>query len=180
MTDALDEIADAGEAPSTNLADVSALAMQQLKLEGKVAKLEADLKQAKKDLMKISDGDLPAALKAASMPKFTLANGMEVSYAEDMKVSVTKPKKAFVLKMMKEWGHEASIANTLTIDLGKGNDNAAKTLKANAEEMGLTVVIAEDIATGTVKKVLKERAAEGKNDELKDYGAFEFTRATVK
>lgn len=180
MTDALDEIADAGEAPSTNLADVSALAMQQLKLEGEVAKLEADLKAKKKDLLKVSDFDLPAALKAANMTKLTLENGMEVAYKEDMKVSVTAPKKAHVLKMMKEWGHEASVTNTFTIDLGKGNDNAAKVLQGQAEEMGLTAVIAEDIATGTVKKVLKERAADGKNDELKDFGAFEFTRATVK
>lgn len=180
MSDVLDEIADAGEAPSTNLADVSALAMQQLKLEGDVARLEADLKQAKKDLMKVSDGELPAALKAAGMPSFTLENGMIVSYREDMKVSVPATKKAFVLAQMKEWGFESSVTNTFTIDLGKGNGNSAKVLQGQAEEMGLTAVIAEDIATGTVKKVLKQRNDAGKNDELAKFGAFQFTRATVK
>lgn len=180
MSDQLDEIAEAGEAPSTNLADVRALAMRQLELEANVAKLEAELKAAKKDLMKISDGELPAALKAAGIPSFTLENGLKVSYKSDLKVSISATKKEFVLKMMREWGYEGSITNTFTIDLGKGNDNAAKSLKAEAEKMGLTVVIAADIATGTVKKVLKQRIDDSKNDPLAEFGAFEFTRSTVK
>lgn len=179
-TDEFDEIADAGEKPSTNLEDVVALARRQLELEADVARLEADLKAKQKDLLAVSDRDLPAALKAAGVPSFTLENGMKVAYKEDMKVSIPKKNMGAVIKLMREWGYEGSVANTITVDLGKGNDNAVKALTATAEEMGLTVETAETIATGTVKKVLKERQDDGKNDDLKLFGAFPFTRATVK
>ena len=99
----LDELAAAGQAPSTNLADVKALAHKQLELEAKVAKAEQKLKDGKADLRKIQEGELPAALKAAGIPSFTLDNGMVVSYSEDMKVSVPAARKPAIIKKMKEW-----------------------------------------------------------------------------
>lgn len=176
----LDELADAGAAPSTNLADVSALARKQLELEAAVARAEATLKAAKQDLRKVQEGDLPAALKAAGIPSFELDNGMTVSYKEDLKVSVPAARKVAIIKKMKEWGYEGNVSNKLTVDLGKGNDNAVKALKAAAEEMGVEVIVTEDIPTGTVKKALRSRIAEGKNDDLAFFGAFDFTQATVK
>lgn len=180
QTNDFDEIADAGEKPSTNLSDVVALARRQLELEAEVSRLEADLKEAQKQLFKVSDRDLPAALKAAGIPSLTLGNGMIVSYKEDMKVSVPKKNLSKVVEKMREWGYEGAVSNALTIDLGKGNDNAVQALKSTAEEMGLEVETSETIPTGTVKKVLKERQDEGKNDDLSLFGAFPFTRATVK
>lgn len=179
--DLMDELAADGEAQaSTNLADVAALARKQLELEAVVAKKEQELKDAKADLRKIQEGELPAALKAAGIPTFQLDNGMTVSYKEDLSVSVPKARKDAIIAKMKEWGYEANVSNTLTIDLGKGNDNAAKALQAQAEEMGVTATLAEDIPTGTVKKALRTRIDEGKNDDLAFFGAFSLTKATVK
>uniref|UniRef100_A0AAU7VGS7 Heat shock protein n=1 Tax=Dinoroseobacter phage vB_DshS_R26L TaxID=3161158 RepID=A0AAU7VGS7_9CAUD len=178
--DILAEMAEDGQKVTTDLREVKALADKQLALEAKVAKIEADLKAAKADLRKVQEGDLPAALKAAGIPSFTLDNGMTVSYDEDLKISVPKARKDAIIKLMKEWGYEGNVSNTLTADLGKGNDNAVKALKAAAEEMGVEVVVTEDIPTGTVKKALRTRIDEGKNDDLAFFGAFSFTKATVK
>lgn len=176
----LDELADAGaKTTATDLASVRALAHKQLELEAVVAKHEAALKTAKADLRKIQEGELPGALKAAGMPSFTLDNGMTVAYTEDMKVSVPAARKAAIIKKMKEWGYEGNVANTLTIDLGKGNNTGA-VLVAEAKKLGVEATIAEDIPTGTVKKALKARAKDGKNDDLAFFGAFEFTKSTVK
>lgn len=181
MTDDLmNELEADGAKPSTDLADVRALALKQLELEAEVARCEAALKVATEALLKVSDRDLPAALKAAGIPSLTLDNGMKVSYKEDLKVSVPKKNMPAVLKHMREWGYEANVSTTMTIDLGKGNDNAAKALTESAAEMGLTVDVEETIATGTVKKVLNQRIDEGKSDDLSLFGAFPFTRATVK
>ena len=176
----LDELAEAGEAPAANLADLAALARKQLELEAVVAKKTAELKEVTAQLRKVQEGDLPAALKAAGVPSFQLDNGMTVSYAEDLKVSVPKASLPKVIQHMKEWGYEAKVSNTLTIDLGKGNDNAVKSLKATAEEMGLVAIVDETIATGTVKSALNKRIKEGKSDDLATFGAFQFTKATVK
>jgi hypothetical protein len=159
---------------------VAALALKQLELEADLAKLEAAAKEKKAELAKVQDQDLPAALKAASIKTFQLSNGMTVSLEEDLKVSVPKKNKHPVIKHMTEWGYEAAVENVLTIDLGKGNDNAAKALMASAKEMGVDANLSQDINTGTVKSVLRQRLKEGKSDDLSLFGAFQFTRATVK
>lgn len=180
MTDNLDELEADGAAPSTDLSDVRALANKQLELEAEVSKHEAALKDAKERLRKVQEGELPAALKAAGITTFGLDNGMTVSYSEDLKVSVPKKNKGAVIHLMKEWGYAANVSNLLTADLGKGNDNAAKALLATAEEMGVKAELSEDIATGTVKAALNKRIKEGKSDDLALFGAFPFTKATVK
>ncbi|UXO93758.1 heat shock protein [Pseudanabaena phage Pan1] len=177
----LDELAAAGE--ETNVVDlkaITALAHKMLELEADVARKTEDLKKATEALRKVQEGDLPAAMKAAGMTTFGLDNGMTVGYEEDLKISVPKARKAAVIEKMKEWGYAANVSNTVTIDLGKGNDNAVKALKATAEEMGVEVVVEEDIPSGTVKKALRKRAEEGKSDDLAFFGAFSFTKATVK
>lgn len=176
----LDELADAGQSAPVDLRTLAAVAMKQLELESLVAKHEAALKSAKDKLRKIQEGELPDALKAAGVPSFTLDNGMTVSYSEDMKVSVPKARKDAIIKKMKEWGYGPNVSNTLTIDLGKGDNNTAAVLIAEAEKVGVTATLAEDVPTGTVKKALNARIKEGKSDDLAFFGAFAFTKATVK
>lgn len=182
MSDIQDEFAAdaADETATTDLTEVTNLAMQLLDLEAKVAKADAELKTLNGDLRQVSQVKLPAALKAARMKDFTLENGMKVSMKEDLKVSVPKVRKGDVIEKMREWGEGASVSNVISVDLGKGNDNAVKSLTATAEEMGLDVNVSEDIPTATVKKVLKKRIEEGKNDDLTFFGAFPFTEASVK
>lgn len=176
----LNELEADGADVKVDLAEVRALAAKQLQLEADVASAEARLDKAKKDLRKVQERELPAALKAAGMKSFELENGQTVSYKEDLKVSVPKARLAAVVEKMVEWGHADSVSNTLTIDVGRGNDNASKFIKAQAEEMGLDVEVAETVSTATVKSVLNARRKEGKNDDLGFFGAFEFTKATIK
>ncbi len=180
MNDFDQELAADGQETTTDLAEIRLLAEKQLELEGAVATIEGQLAEAKNNLRKVSDGDLPSAMKAAGITTFGLENGMTVSYSEDLKVSIPKKNKAAVVQHMKDWGFESLVTNTLTADLGKDNDNATKALVATAEEIGVEVTVVEDIATGTVKKALKARIDEGKNDELSVFGAYSVTKATVK
>tara|TARA_R110000787_G_scaffold213115_1_gene322695 strand:+ start:3269 stop:3811 length:543 start_codon:yes stop_codon:yes gene_type:complete len=177
----LDELAEEGQkVPSTDLKDVKALAMKQLELEAVVAKREAELKEARAELDKIQLGQLPAALKAAGIPSFTLENGMVVGYAEDLKIAVPKARKEAIIAKMKEWGYEANVSNVLTVDLGKGGNNTGVVLMDKAKELGVAATLEADIASGTVKKALNARIREGKNDDLAFFGAFPFTKSTVK
>lgn len=177
----LDELAAAGEETApTDLRAIAALAHKQLELEAEVARDEAKLKDSKERLRKVQEGELPAAMKAAGMTTFGLDNGMTVGYEEDLKISVPKTRKAAIIEKMREWGYGPNVSNTLTIDLGKDNDNAAKALIATAEEMGVKATQEEDIPSGTVKKALRKRIDEGKSDDLTFFGAFPFTKATVK
>lgn len=180
MSDLDEFTADGQEVATTDLASITALAYKQLEIEGEIDKLEAALKTKKEALRKVAEGALPAALKAARMTTFGLDNGMTVGYEEDLKIAVPAGKKAAVIAKMKEWGYSGDVSNVLTVDLGRGNDNAAKSITAHAEEMGVKAILTEDINSGTVKKALRKRIKEGIQDDLGQFGAFAFTKATVK
>ena len=175
----LDELAEAATV-STDLSDVRALAMRQLDLEAEVSRCEQALKEAKNNLRAVEESELPAALRAAGIPKFHLSNGMTVSYKEDLKISVPKKNMDGVIAYMREWGFGGHVSNRLVVDVGKGQDNAVQTLIGTAESMGLKAELTENVASATVKKVLNLRMKEGKSDDLPFFGAYSYTKSTVK
>lgn len=180
MTDALDQIAEAAEQEPVDLRELVALAERQLSLQADVDKIKAELKTAEDDLKRVQLDQLPAAMKNARMPTFQLDNGMTVSSAEDMKVSVPAKRKEAIIAKMCEWGHGGKVNKHVIVDLGKGNDNAAKSLMAHAQEIGVEAVLVEDIPTGSVKAELNKRRKLGENDDLAFFGAFVVTKSTVK
>lgn len=180
MSEATDMFSESAKKEVVDLSEVTTLAHKQLELEGAVDRIESTLKEKKLELRKIQENDLPSAMKAAGMKTFSLENGLTVSYTEDLKISVPKARKKAVIQLMRDWGYDGNVSNQLVMDLGKGNDNAAKSLMESAVEMGVEATLTEDIPSGTVKKALNARRKEGKQDDLPFFGAFMFTKTTVK
>ena len=62
-----------------SLRTVSSLASAIVTQEEIVSQLEATLKQAKQQLLKLTDDELPAAMNEMNLSKFVLKNGSEVT-----------------------------------------------------------------------------------------------------
>ena len=179
-TMSLEEIkADASNA-TTNVSELAELAELQLSLETQVAQKEDELKEIKDRLRRVSEEALPNAMINSNVSEFKLSNGMKVTYTEDLKTSVPRKNKAKVIGYMKDWGYGGAVKSQFVADLGKGNNEATSAFIGLAEKMNVDASVGEDIATATVKKALKERMREGKQDDLTLFGAFPFVRSTVK
>lgn len=175
----LDELAAEGP-DQADLVDVSKLAALQVQREGEVDRISEELKAAKKELDAIAEKQLPEAMLNAGLKKFVTSDGIAVEIKEDLKISVPKKRKdEIIVKLRDEMDAEDLIANTLTVIIERGKDNLVAELIAEAERLGFTVERGEEVNSGSLKKLLKERRSEGINDDLNFFGAFDYKRATV-
>lgn len=178
--DILKKLEDAGSRPVVDLAELSAMAEHMLEVQADVDRIETELKRRKKDLADIQERKLPEALEAAGVKSFALTNGQTVLLHEDMKISVPKSRKAEIVRWLKKHGFEAFITSQLSVNLGKGSQDEAAKLADFVEKLGLKAIQAEDINSGTLKKILKDRQKAGQETDLAFFGAFDFKTVKVK
>lgn len=181
MSDFLDEIKQDAMAPSDlSLQKIAKLAELQLEIEGEYDRKEKELAEIKKQLDKIAIEQLPDAMAEAGLQDFTLMSGQKISVTEDLTCSVPKSRKGEIIAKLREDGQEALIANNISIDLEKGQDNLAGDMMGKAEELGLLAKRSENVNTASLKKHLKEMLDEGEEVDLSFYGAFLVKRAKIK
>lgn len=160
----------------TTIANLMAL---QIVREGAVAKLEAELKEAKTSLNDIRDKQLPDIMKNAKCKLYVDDEGRKLELKDEMTISLPKKRLDEIIKKMREWGFEDLVSNVLTCTLEKGQDNMAGAIMGEAEKLGLSMTRTENIAAGSVKKVIKDKRKDGEDVDLTFFGAFEVMRAKI-
>lgn len=176
----LDELSDAATATPTDLENIVALAKLQVELESKVDAAQEELKMLQSKLRTISQGELPAAMKAAGLTSFQLEDGRTILFGEEWTISVPKKRKGEIIAKLRDLGYDSMVSNSMSIDIGLGKDNVAGEIAERAAELGLEVVRFEDVNSASLKKLLKTRREKGENDDLSFYGAFVVQQSKVK
>lgn len=183
MTQELDDLIESSldHAPSNEaLGNVNFLAKKQLQLEAEVDELTEKLKAKGKELLQISDKDLPAAMKAAGMASFKMSDGSSITVKDDMSISLAGEKKAFAIAWLRKHGFDDIVSNEFTIDIPKGYDaKKVEALRSAAAKVGLSVVEEENVNTATFKALLKEQKKKGTISDVSSLGAYEYTRAKI-
>lgn len=131
---------DLAETPVTQsddeLKSIAELAERQCTLEDWIEKAEGRLKEAKRNLMKVTGELLPDALKQAGLESITLANGAKVEVNADLKASITKANQAAAFEWMREHNHGDLIRNEFKISYGVGEDEQSDCLTSFLAEVG--------------------------------------------
>ena len=181
MQDFLSEIEEEEFVPSENaLSRMAELAALQIKLEGEVDRVTAELKVAKEKLEKVCSVSLPEAMKEVRMESFKLVTGETIVVKEDLTISVPKKRREEVIKKLRDMGHDGLIKNSVEIEFDVGQDNLAGDVLGHADELGLLAVRTENVNSGSLKKLLKERMEDGIVDDLAFFGAFLLRRTKIK
>lgn len=169
------------EATDGELLSISKLAMLQLALEAKVDACEEALKQAKSDLRRVQEGQLPEAMLKARQTEFTLDDGRKVKLDRGISISVPKKRLPEICDWLVDQNRPDMISDTATIDFGKSNDNQVKALKAFADDAGLTAVLTRSVNSGSLKSLLKKMQEAGELDkDLEFFGAYDWKKAVIK
>ena len=79
--------------PEQDLRDVVALVTEQANLESTVEQLEADLKETKKNLRRISENLLPAKMTEVGLSELKMADASVVEVKDIVRASITKENK---------------------------------------------------------------------------------------
>jgi len=108
------------------LANVRALAQLQVRLEERIAKGEAFLAELKAAHKKVAEGQLPLAMKALGLEKFSLVGGAEITVKKFTAASIPKDRAAEAFEIVEGLGEGSIIKHAITILFGRDEDAWAR------------------------------------------------------
>lgn len=172
---------------TVTLAEVRALAEQQLVLEVEVETLEAQLDAKKKELKDVAEYKLPELLLDAGLPSLTLSDGSTISVQDNIFASIGDDNRDAAHAWLRAAGHGDIIKNVVSVTFGKGEDDYAKLLIHNIHVMADnnalkygTLAQQEQVHNATLRAFVKERLKAGDPLPLETFKVFEGKIAKIK
>jgi len=142
---------------------VSKLAHNQLRLEKRVADLDAELKQAKRDLREISDDQLPAAMLEFNIREFKLEDGSQITVKHFYSASIPKEKQEEAFDWLNTHGYGDLIKNQVSVNFVRGQEEKAQGLVQELEDRNLPTSNKKWVEPMTLKAFAKELVEAGKS-----------------
>lgn len=173
------------DGPGDNiLAQISAVAQEQLEAEAKVARIEEDLRKAQAELRDIAENRLPALMDAAEQAKLTTKDGIEVQVSEKIRASIPEANKEKAFAWLEENNHGRLIKREFKIEFGKDEEAWANKFERDLARRKRQLRVARKKAVNpmTLASFVKEQLSEGVAVPLDLLGAFRqrFTKVKVK
>ena len=169
-----------GTFDDTNLKGVAQLAQKISHQEATVAELEAKLRQAKKDLYKMSDEELPNMLAEMGVSSFKLQDGSQVEIKKTYGASIPVDKREEAYSWLRQNGFGDMVKNIVSVNFGMGEDQQASDFKSKVEEQGLSPKQEESVHSSTLRAWVKEQTEEGRPFPMELFGAYIGQRAVIK
>jgi len=145
-----------------------------------ISSLEADLKKAKKGLLKLTDEDLPTMLAEIGLSSMKLDDGSEVTVKQTYGASILVDNRPAAYEWLREKGYDDIIKNTVACQFGRGEDDKAASFKAIAEKEGHYAEQKTEIHPQTLRAFVKERVENGDDFPMELFGAYVGQRAVIK
>ena len=162
------------------LKTVSELARAIAAKEAQVADLDRQLKDAKKELLKLTDEDLPASMAEMGLASFTLDDGSQIDVKPTYGASILVDNRPKAYEWLRDNGYDDIIKNNVSVSFGRGEDDRANAFKAVAEKEGYIPQQETSIHAGTLKAFVRERIEAGDEFPMELFGAYVGQRATIK
>jgi len=189
MSDLLAEMeADFEEASATavekvsqqGLGSVAEIARAIRAAEDRIAHVEEQLKEYKKELLKLTDEDLPAMLQELGLSSFSLDDGSTVEVKPTYGASIKVDNRPAAFEWLREHGYDDIIKNTVACSFGRGEDDRASAFAAFAEREGYFAEQKTEVHPQTLRAFVKERVEAGDEFPMELFGAYVGQRAVIK
>ena len=150
-------------------------------------KVEGELKEAKKKLLKMTDEDVPTMMTEANTIKFVMEDGSEVSIKPQYGASIRVDNRPTAYQWLRDNGFGYLIKNQIIVSFGVDEDEIA-TEFMNFIEGHLKVKYQKENLVSQVEKIepmslrtwVKERNENGEEFPMELFGAFIGQRAVIK
>ena len=162
------------------LRSVAHISRQIMYTEATIAKLEEKRKEEKKNLLKLTDEEMPAILNEMGISKFTLDDGSEVVVKQTYGGSITQANKEEAFAWLRVHGHDDIIKNSITCTFGRGEDDQATGFAEMAEKNGYIPESKTAVHPQTLRAWVKEQTENGNEFPMELFGAYIGQRATIK
>ena len=164
----------------SDLTSVASLAKKQKNQEQKVKDLEAELKEAKKELLRISDEEIPNLMSETGLSSLKLDDGSSLDIKNIYGASILVANREKAYDWLREHGHDDIIKNRGVATFGRGQEDDAKVFMRVAYDNGVATDQESKIEPQTLKAWVKERMEAGEEFPTELFGAFMGQRAIIK
>ena len=164
----------------TQLESVSDLAQFIDIKTNEIEKLEKELKEAKKSLMKITDETLPHLMAELGVMSFKLNNGSSVEIKKTYGASIPLANRSQAHQWLRDNGFGDIVKNIISCNFGMGEDDRADQFYKVASEKGFVPTKKEEVHSSTLRAWVKEQNENGREFPMELFGAFIGQRAVIK
>ena len=165
---------------SGKLKNVASIARQIRDEEEYIASLDKDLKKAKKNLLKLTDEELPTLLQEMGLSEFKLDDGSQVTIKQTYGASILVDNRPMAYQWLRDNGYGDLIKNIVSCEFGMGEDQKAEDFRDTAKQKGFQVEQNTSVHPQTLKAFVKERCEKGEEFPMELFGAFIGHRAIIK
>ena len=162
------------------LTSVAALARTIRDKEARISDLEQTLKEQKKELLKLTDEEMPSMLAEIGMSSFALDDGSTVEVKQTYGASILVDKRPEAYDWLRDHGHDDIIKNTVLCQFGRGEDDQAGAFAAFAQKQGFIPEQKTEGHPQTLRAFVKERCEAGEDFPMELFGAWVGQRAVIK
>jgi len=162
------------------LTSVAALARTIRDKEARISDLEQTLKEQKKELLKLTDEEMPSMLAEIGMSSFALDDGSTVEVKQTYGASILVDKRPEAYEWLRDHGHDDIIKNTVLCQFGRGEDDQAGAFAAFAQKQGFIPEQKTEVHPQTLRAFVKERCETGEEFPMELFGAWVGQRAVIK
>ena len=162
------------------LTSVAALARTIRDKEARISDLEQTLKEQKKELLKLTDEEMPSMLAEIGMSSFALDDGSTVEVKQTYGASILVDKRPEAYVWLRDNGHDDIIKNTVLCQFGRGEDDQAGAFAAFAQKQGFIPEQKTEVHPQTLRVFVKERCEAGEDFPMELFGAWVGQRAVIK
>jgi len=180
MTIDFESDAQAITVQDNSLAAISELGRQAILIEKDIEDLEATLAEKKEALRNLTDERIPDALKEIGMKSFEMADGSEIEVKPFYSASIPADRRGEAYEWLRAHGFDDIIKNTVSVQFGRGEDDAAGDLINVIRKQGLLPEQAEKIESQTLKAWVREMVEQGTEFPTELFGAYTGLKAKIK
>lgn len=180
MTIDFESDAQAITVQDNSLAAISELGRQAILIEKDIEDLEATLAEKKEALRNLTDERIPDALKEIGMKSFEMADGSEIEVKPFYSASIPADRRGEAYEWLRAHGFDDIIKNTVSVQFGRGEDDAAGELINVIRKQGLLPEQAEKIESQTLKAWVREMVEQGTEFPTELFGAYTGLKAKIK
>jgi len=163
-----------------NLGGIATLARKIRQAQIEVETLDKELKLRKKDLLKLTDEELPSAMQELGLSSFSLDDGSTVNVTPTYGASILVANRPLAYDWLRDNGYDDIIKNVVSCEFGRGEDDRASDFKAFASKQGFPADQTESVHSGTLKAFVRERVEAGDDFPMELFGAYIGQRAIIK
>jgi len=164
-------------------ASIAKLAQQQALLQDKVTSLEEALKEAKKDLQRVEEQDLPEAMDKIGMAEFKLVDGTKISIKTFYNASITSDRKPEAMAWLDDNGHGGIIKTDVSVAFSRGELDIARDFLEYARgfnNLSNEPELDQSVHWQTLRAFVKEQVEGGANFPQELFGVYIGRKAHIK